>query len=457
MPLKGIRGVCFSLIAFAVVSGAGHAKAETIEGALAKAYAVNPDLNAQRAAVRANDENVPRALSLGRPTIRASGDASATDQWSSVSQTSNQTVPRGLGLQLNQTLYNFGRTDYSIQSAESGVLSARAQLATFEQTTLLNAATAYMDVLRDTAFYDLRRANIDVLKEQLRQTQDRFNVGEVTRTDVAQVEARLASATSDLSAAEGTLKTSIARYRQTVGADPKQLAPARPLDKLLPRALDEALRISQNEHPSIVQALFNVEAAEFQVKLVATELAPSLSLTASAQKRWDYQNPNVGQNTAQIGGTLNVPIYEGGEVYARVRQAKETLAQRQLDADTARDRVRADVVSNWSQLDAARARIISAEAQIQAATVALNGIREEAKVGQRTTLDVLLTDQDLLSARVTLVAAQRDRVVASYQVIAAMGRLNSNRLGLKVVAYDPAQHYRAVRDKLFGTSLPSER
>ena len=431
------------------------ARAETIEGALAKAYLANPDLNAQRAAVRANDENVPRALSGYRPRISATGDIGPqeTTLGGSTSSTSSVTHPRGGTLSVDQTIYNFGRTGNSVAAAEAGVLSARQQLRSSEQQTLLDAAQAYMDVLRDTAFLDLRRANIDVLKEQLRQTQDRFSVGEVTRTDVAQVEARLASAQAESSAAEGTLKASIARYRQVIGADPKSLAPARPVEKLHPRTLDEAIRISQAEHPAIVAANHNVEVAEYQVKATRADLYPSLGVSGSAQKRWDYQAQGRELDAFALVGKLTVPLYEGGETYARVRQAKETLGQRRLEADLARERVRAAVVASWSQLEAARARIASAQAQVEASTIALNGVREEARVGQRTTYDVLVQDQELLSARVNLISAQRDRVVASYNVLSAMGNLSVEKLGLKVPAYDASAHYQAVRNRFIGTSI----
>lgn len=442
----------------------GPASAETIDSALARAYASNPELNAQRAQLRAIDENVPRALSGYRPRVTASGDLGVSNLdvtrgngLGSTSMQNDSFWPRGAALTIDQTLYNGNRTGNSVRRADASVLAGRASLRTSEQTTLTDAATAYMDVLRDTAFLNLRSANIDVLNEQLRQTQDRFNVGEVTRTDVAQVEARLAAGRSEWSLAEGNLKSSIARYRQVIGVEPKQLAPAKPLERLLPKGLDEAVRIAFGDHPAIIAAAHNVDVAQLEVKIVESELYPSVGLQGSAQRRWDYQGSNVDLVQAQVVGRVNVPIYEGGETYARVRQAKETLGQRQLELDLARDRVRAAVVATWSQLESAKARIQAAESQIQAATIALNGVREEAKVGQRTTLDVLITDQDLLSARVNLVAAQRDRVVISYQVLAAMGRLSATTLALKVDQYNATTHYNQVRDKWIGLRTPGGR
>jgi outer membrane protein len=452
--MKKFGSASLSALVIAAFACLSPARAETIESALAKAYLANPDLNAQRAAVRANDENVPRALSGYRPRITATGDIGPQDSTLGGTASGNSlTHPRGGTLSVDQTIYNFGRTGNSVAAAEAGVLSARQQLRSSEQSILLEAAQAYMDVLRDTAFLDLRKANIEVLKEQLRQTQDRFSVGEVTRTDVAQVEARLAAAQAESSAAEGTLKASVARYRQVIGTDPKSLSPARPVERHHPRSLEDAVRISQSEHPAIVAANHNVEVAEYQVKAVRADLYPSIGLSGSAQKRWDFQAQGRELDAFALVGRLSVPIYEGGETYARVRQAKETLGQRRLEADLARDRVRAAVVASWSQLEAARARIASAQAQVEASTIALNGVREEARVGQRTTYDVLVQDQELLSARVNLVAAQRDRVVASYNVLSSMGRLSAEKLGLKVPAYDASAHYRAVRNRFIGTSI----
>jgi outer membrane protein len=447
--------LCLSVAVTAL--GAQGALAETIESALSRAYGGNPQLNASRAGVRSTDENVPRQLSGYRPRVTASGDVGfattdsrfGTDSWSNAN-----TVPRGGGLQVTQTLYNGGRTGNSVRQADAGVLQAREQLRVTEQAVLLTGATAYMDVLRDTAILNLRNNNIDVLEEQLRQTRDRFSVGEVTRTDVAQAEARLAQARSDASAAAGNLKTSLATYRQVIGVDAKQLSPAKALEAVLPRTLDAAVGMSQSEHPSVLAALHAVDAAELLVKVTEGELLPTAGLTGTLTHRWDVQNQNIEQNSASIVGSLSIPLYEGGEVYARVRQTKETLSQRRIEADQARDQVRQNVVSAWGQLEATKERITASQAQIQASEIALNGVREEAKVGQRTTLDVLNAQQDLLTARVALVTAQRDRVVASYALLSATGRLSATNLRLAVVEYQPRVHYEQVRDKWIGLRTP---
>jgi outer membrane protein len=434
------------------------AHAETIDQALARAYAANPALNAQRAGVRALDENVPRALSGYRPRVNAVGDVGVgVFDNSGTRSGTDRFFPRGVGIQVDQNIFNGFQTQNSVRQADSNVMRGREDLRFQEQSTLLDGATAYMDVLRDTAVVDLTRNNIDVLQEQLRQTRDRFDVGEVTRTDVAQAEARLAQAQAEYSRAEGNLRTSIASYRRVIGTEPRKLAPAKPLDRLTPKSLEQAVAISQGEHPRVLSALHAVDSAALQVKIIEGELYPTLGVRGTVQQRWDVQSANQNQGSATLVGTLSIPIYEGGETYARARQAKETLGQARLNADFVRDEVRANVVSAWSALVSARERITAQQAQIQASEVALNGVREEAKVGQRTTLDVLNAQQELLSARVALVGAQRDRVVASYGLIAAMGKLSSATLALKVDQYSPSVHYDQVRDKWIGLRTPDGR
>ena len=431
----------------------------------------NPTLNAQRAGVRATDENVPRALSGYRPRVSATGDIGA--QWLEAetpsrsnpgtgtvtpnTTTVSRTLPRGVGVQVDQTLFNGFRTFNSTRQAESQVLGARETLRNIEQSILFDAATAYMNVLRDTAVLALQRNNIEVIEEQLRQTRDRFNVGEVTRTDVAQAESRLAAGQSQASAAEANLRASIARYRQVIGVEPRQLAAGRPLDRLLPRTLEAAVRAALTEHPSIHAALHALDAAELQVKVVEGELYPTLGVRGTVTQRYDFQVSGDERTAASAVATLSVPIYEGGEVYARVRQAKETAGQRRIEADVSRDLVRAAVITAWGQLESARAQIQAAQAQVSAAETALAGVREEARVGQRTTLDVLNAQQELLVARVNLITAQRDRVVASYSVVQSMGRLTARMMALNVERYRAKEHFDQVKDLWYGVRTPDGR
>jgi outer membrane protein len=315
-----------------------------------------------------------------------------------------------------------------------------------------------MNVLRDTAILDLRKNNIIVLQEQLRQTVDRFTVGEVTRTDVAQAESSLATARSDYFTAQANLETSIANYRQVIGVEPTRLEPARTIESLLPHTLGVAVQLALAEHPQVQAALHAVDAAALQVKLVEGELYPTLNLVGSVQNNYnDLGVPGLRFFTGSIVAQLSIPIYQGGEVYARARQAKETLGQARLQADLQRDMVRATVVSSWGQLDSARSVIQSSIASVKSNEIALDSIRQEAQVGQRTTFDVLFQQQQLLNARVALVTAQRDRVVASYSVMAAIGRLSAANLNLTVTEYDPTIHFDQVKDKWIGLRTPDGR
>ncbi|KAB0268250.1 TolC family outer membrane protein [Microvirga brassicacearum] len=443
-----------------VLAFAGGVSAETLESALARAYGNNPDLNAQRASVRATDENVAQAKSGYRPQVNASADAGRT--YTEFSRpgggsTIERLYPRGVGLQIDQNLFNGFRTQNSVEQAESSVLGARQTLTNNEQNTLFDSAAAYMNVLRDTAILDLQRNNVEVIDEQLRQTNDRFNVGEVTRTDVAQAQSRLAASRSQASLAEANLRTSVAQYRQVIGVEPRQLAPGRPLDKLVPRNVDVALKTALNEHPAIKASMHGVDSAELQVKIEAGALAPQLGVRGTVAKRYDSQIEGDNILSGSVVAQLTVPIYDGGVAYASTRQAKELVGQRRMEADSIRDQVRAAVISSFGQLEAARAQIIAAQAQVDASETALNGVREEARVGQRTTLDVLNAQQELLNARVNLITAQRDRVVASYAVVQAMGRLNSRALGLAVNHYSPRVHYEQVKDLWGGLSTPDGR
>jgi outer membrane protein len=443
-----------------------------MQSALVQAYHNNPQLNAQRAATRATDENVPAALSGYRP--RVTGTSSLTEQYLDTltkvgttpqsgavyTQSLGTVAVSSFGLTATQTLFNGFQTANRTRQAEVQVSSAREALRTAEQGTLLNAATAYMNLLQTAAILELQRSNVNVLEVTLRQTRDRFTAGEVTRTDVAQAESRLAAGRSQLSLAESNYVTAQAQYQQVIGVPPPaRLAPAAPVDRLSPRTLDGAIARGRTEHPLITTAMYNVDVALQQVKVAEGALSPTLSAVGNVQKNFGSTQALavLEQFQASIAAQLTVPIYQGGAEYAAIRQAKETLGQRRLDLDTARDQVQSTVTQAWGQLEAAKAQIDATQSQVTAAEVALNGVREEARVGQRTTLDVLNAQQDLVNARVALVTAQRDRVVASYTVLAATGALSPQVLGLKIEVYDPVVHYQQVRDAWGGVRTPDGR
>jgi outer membrane protein len=295
-----------------------------------------------------------------------------------------------------------------------------------------------------------------VLQEQLRQTRDRFNVGEVTRTDVAQAEASLSGAQATALTAQSTLQTDIANYRQDIGDEPKSLAPVSPLTRPIPKTLTEALAISQVEHPAIVASLHGVDAAELAVKISESALYPTASVTGAVTKEYDPAGFSVGTQVLaeSLIGSVTIPIYQGGAEYATIRQSKETLGQTELQTDQQRDVVRALVVGAWGSNQNSLGIVRASKAQVDAAEVALAGVREEAKVGQRTTLDVLNAQLTLLQARVQLVSAQHDQVVNSYNLLAAIGRLSIRSLGVSVPAYDPRVHFDQVKNRWIGVRTP---
>jgi outer membrane protein len=276
---------------------------------------------------------------------------------------------------------------------------------------------------------------------------------------VAQAQASLAQANSDVYAAQGLLKISVAGYRQFVGVEPKRLEPGQSVEKLLPKSLNESIAAALIENPAVIAAEHQIDVAALAVKVAESALAPTLSVSAQVSPQYDsfLGFPGSRQFSAQAIGNLNIPLYQGGSEYASVRQAKEQLGQARLSADLQRDNARVSVVSSLAQLESAKASIISSQASVRAAEIALMGVREEAKVGQRTTLDVLNAQLALLNARVNLVIAQHDRVVASYAALAAIGRLSTRELGLNVVDYDPAVHFEQVKDKWFGLDTPDGR
>lgn len=456
----GISRITF-LICLALSAGAQGARAETISGALARAYVNSPDLNSQRANTRAIDENVPKATAGFRPTAAYTqllGYQNTVENLPGAPGSTYNAFPRTEQLQVTENLYNGNRTVNGVRQAESQVDAAREQLRLDELNLLNNAATYYMNVLRDTAILDLDRNNVQVLEQQLKQTQDRFQVGEVTRTDVANSQSALATGRATAFQAQSNLQNSIANYRQYVGVDPHNLEPARPLESLVPRSLNMAIAIAMSEHPAIQSALHNVDVAEYAIKLAEGALLPTLGVTGTVQQANDYQGiPNERLFTGAVTAQLTVPLYDGGATYADIRQAKEQFGQARLQADLARDQVRAQLVSAWGVWESARAVIQAQQSAVNAATIALTGTREEALVGQLTTLDVLNAQQALLNARVNLVSAQHDRVVGSYNVLAAIGRLSATALGLRVTRYDPTVHFDQVKHKWAGVNTPDGR
>ena len=465
--VKDFTGAAAAVLLMAL-AGPVPALADTIEAALVRAYQSNPQLNAQRALVRSTDENVPQALSGYRPkvAITASAGVQYTDFNSTQGGTGTDLVrsefhgtnaPRSAGLTATQTLYNGNQTANKTRVAESQVSGAREGLRVLEQTVLFNAATIYMDYLRDAAILEVQRSNTRVLEQTLKQTQDRFNVGEVTRTDVAQSEAQLAAGRTQELAAEATLTTTRSNFRRIIGNEPQALAPGSPVDRFLPGTLPSAVELSLIENPNVTAAMFGIDVNFLTVKVNEGALLPTVTVQAAVQQSYEQVLTTYRSFGASAIAQLSIPVYQGGAEYSLIRQSKENLAQQRLNLELTRDQTRANTVTAWGQLVAGKAQVASAQSQVTASEIALNGVREEAKAGQRTTLDVLNAQQALVNARVALVTAQHDRVVASSAVLSAVGRLSPIVLKLPTTTYDPTVHYQQVRDSWAGVRTPDGR
>ncbi len=463
--MSGVKVVTGAAAAVLLVAYMGLAPAlgDTIEAALVRAYQNNPQLNAQRAIVRSTDENVPQALSGYRPKVAVTATAgyqytdSQSSAFGSTVDFHGPQTTASAGGTITQTLYNGNQTGNKTRAAESQVSGAREGLRVLEQSVLLSAATIYMDYLRDAAILEVQRSNVRVLEQTLKQTQDRFNVGEVTRTDVAQSEAQLAAGKTQELTAEANLTTTRANFRRIIGIEPQNLAPGSPVDRFLPKTLPSSVELSLIENPNVTAAMYGIDVSFLQVKVNEGALLPTVTAVASASEAYQPAITTPKQFLASAIAQVSVPLYQGGAEYSLIRQSKETLSQQRLNLELTRDQTRANTVTAWGQLVAGKAQVASAQSQVTASEIALNGVREEAKAGQRTTLDILNAQQALVNARVALVTAQHDRVVASYAVLNAVGRLSPQVLRLATSVYDPSVHYHQVRDSWYGVRTPDGR
>lgn len=452
----------------ATVLASTPSMAETIFGAMAKAYNNNSSLNADRAGVRVTDEGVAIAKSGYRPVVSATASLSSAytrldgrGRGLGNSGTSNAGT---FGVSVNQMLFDGFTTRNNVASAKTQVLAARENLRNQEQNQLFAAAQAYMDVYLTRQIVILRQRNIDALDESLRAARARFDVGEGTRTDVAQADAQKASSIAELNLAKSNQKTAEATYIQVIGDAPGRLERAPAAKRSLPRSMDEAYEIAQQGHPAILATRYAVDAAGYSVKATEGTLLPQVSLLGEITRDEIFGSPSnlttsTGNDstTATAGLQVTVPIYSGGRTAAQVRQGKETVAQRRIEVDVARDSVRQAIASAYAEMEAAKASIIAQRSAVSAAQLALNGVEEERKVGQRTTLDVLNSQTDVLNAQINLVQAERDAVVTSYAALLGAGRLTASQIGLNVAEHRPEEHYEAVKDKWIGLRTPDGR
>jgi outer membrane protein len=430
--------------------------AQTLEEALVQTYMENPTIEAARANLRATDEGVPQALSNWRPTVALSGSygkRALDTTLASGATTDTTTTPRDIELSITQPVFRGFRTVAETSQARNLVAAGRASLIGTEQSVLLDTVTAYADVVRTSAVVRLRESNVRVIQRQLEATNDRFRVGELTRTDVAQAESRLARAKADLVGAQGDLEAARAQYRQSVGSDPGDLVQP-PTPTALPPGEDAAKAQAEANNPRVVEAEFTERAARDSVELVFGQLLPSVSLTGAASRDRDVSGANVERDSLSVTANVSVPLYQAGDVSSQVREAKQTASRRlSLLAEARRNAVQTATAS-WTDFTAARASIASFEAEVRAQEVAFDGVQQEANVGSRTVLDVLDAEQELLNARVNLVGARRNELVAAYELLASVGRLTAQDLRLPVAYYDPTVNYDRVEDKIYGTDIP---
>ena len=429
-----------------------QAGAETLTQALVQAYQSNPRILAARDLLRSVDEQVAQAISLLRPTATATfngGFSTSRSVVEDVSRSGNRSRPASASLTLTQPIWRGGREYAEIRRAEATIKSQRARLHNTEQDVFFEVVTAYMNVVRDEAIVRLRANNVGVLQRQLQAVRDRFNVGEVTRTDVAQAEAAVAGAEAQRVLAIGNLESSRANYTSLVGRPPQRLTEPRP-PAFLPAAFGFALASAKSTNPAIIAATYDEFAARHGVRSITGELLPQISVNGSLSRGYDSTSPTTQIDRAQVTLNLTVPLYESGSVYSRVRAAKQTVFQRGNDLAQARRSVEELVTRAWQTLQAARAGVRSFQAQSRANGVALEGVRQENQAGLRTVLDVLNAQQILLDSQVSLVSARRDMIVASYQVAQAMGKLTARDLRLPVLIYDATAYYRAIKYLPFG-------
>ena len=438
-----------AIVAFAATAMmALPAWAQSLDEALVQAYVSNPTLISARAELRAVDETISQALSGYRPTVAASGDLAYERQETSISSWATS-HPNDVGITLTQPLYRGGSTVAGTAQADNLINSQREFLTATEQNVLLSGVTVYINVILAQAVLDLSRNNEDRLERQLQATEDRFRVGEVTRTDVSQAKASLANAVADRLAAQGALAAARADYEEIIGSPAGELANPSPLTGL-PASSDHALEIAENEHPTILSAQYAELAAVDNVDVEFGDLLPEVDLVGSYFQNYDVAVGINRQNIAAVMARVTVPLYQAGFQSSEVRQAKQIVSQRRGEIDEARRLVLADVITAWEQLATARAQITAFQESVSANEIALEGTQREADVGERTVLDILDAEQALFESQINLVTAQRDEVVASYGLQSSVGRLTAANLQLPVEIYDVDAYYREARDAWWG-------
>ncbi len=431
------------------------AGAQTLQDALAKAYLSNPSLLAARARLRATDEGVAQALAGWRPTVELNYDVGQSRVDSRNSSVTLNRTPRIGSLSITQNLYRGGRTVANTRRAEFDIQVQRARLMVTEQRVMFDAVSAYMDVVRDQAVLRLNQGNERVLQRQLEATRDRFEVGEVTRTDVAQAESRISRARSERVRSAGDLERSRAAYRRVVGDAPGLLKPAKVLDGQ-PESETAAQDTARQNNANVVAARFDERASAANVKSVSADLFPRVDLEAELRRADETSSRGSRTDSSSITAQFTVPLYQAGGVSSRIREARQVNSQRRRELEQSVREAIESATRAWQALTTAQSRIEAFTSQVRATGIALDGVRQEAQVGSRTVLDVLDAEQEMLDSRVNLVRAQRDEVVASYDLRRSTGSLTGRQLGLAVEIYDFDRHYKSVRKRWYGWEIDKE-
>lgn len=446
MQLKSLLVVTSAWLAIAM----GTAEAQTLRDALANAYNTNPDLGAARAQLRSTDELVAQALSGFRPQFGATASYDIVDLDSS--QGSGTLDSSAVGVTLSQPLYRGGGLEANLRASENTVRANRANLITTEQQILYDAVQAYAGVWRDRSVLELAINNEKRLQRQLQATRDRFNVGEVARTDVAQAEARLSAAEASRVEAEGLLANSIATFRRVIAQEPQNVEqPAKPAE--LPANEAQAQELAA-ANPNIATAQYTLAAAKDDVDVAFSRLLPQVDLRASASYANEPSSNLAWQRDGSIGVQVTVPLYQGGAEYSQVRQNKQIARQRDEQLVSTQRSVAENVTTAWETLQTSTSNIQSRQAQVRANRIALEGVEQEAQVGSRTVLDVLDAEQELFGSQVELVRAQANEAIAAYALLASVGQLTADRLELPVERYDAEAYYKENRSRLFGLGDP---
>ena len=441
----------------ATVGAAPNAPAQSLIETLSTTYNSNPDLLAARALLRQTDESLAQAVANWRPRVSLSLNYNKnidenfpmSSPYVPLPATSYLLNGKSTVLQLTQPLFLGGQTIASTKQAQANIQAQRASLADTEQTVLLSAVTSYSDVVQNLAIADARRNNVRVLVQQLDATRERFRVGELTITDVSQAEARLELAKADLVQADTNVRIAEAAFQRTVGKKPGKLGEI-PLVGGLPGSEEEAVALAMDAGPRSISAQYRISAASYGVNNAIGAVLPQVNLVGTLQQQFDVQVPGDRFYNYILGVQATIPLYQGGGEWSKIRQAKELVGQRRAELDSARRSVAENTIRSWRQLDSSRSRVTSFESQVRANEVALNGVRQEALVGSRTTLDVLNAEQELLNSQVNLIQARRDVQISYYGLLAGVGRLTARTLSLPVEYYDEERYYNEVGSRWIG-------